>query len=231
MKYIVYLTKCLENNKIYIGVHQTNDPDVFDGYLANGVRVNVPSSYIAGKTPFQKAVVKYGTDQFIRSTIEVFDVPEQAYELERKLVNKEFLNRTDTYNIKLGGEGGCPEVLKRKVYMYDLDGNYECEFATVYECNKYFFPCATSGGHVPRAIKLGHQMMGHQLSYEKVPNMPKFIAKRGSHCPRRVGRFNDSGELVQEYESVRQCHESGYKNLSRALKLGIKTKGYYFKYI
>ena len=32
MKYIVYLTTNLVNNKIYIGVHQTDNPDVFDGY-------------------------------------------------------------------------------------------------------------------------------------------------------------------------------------------------------
>ena len=35
MKYIVYLTKNLKSkvgelNKIYIGVHQTNDPNTFD---------------------------------------------------------------------------------------------------------------------------------------------------------------------------------------------------------
>ena len=34
MKYLVYLTVCKPNGKIYIGVHQTSDPDVFDNYLA-----------------------------------------------------------------------------------------------------------------------------------------------------------------------------------------------------
>ena len=33
MNYIVYKTTCLINNKIYVGVHHTNNPDVFDGYL------------------------------------------------------------------------------------------------------------------------------------------------------------------------------------------------------
>ena len=32
MKYIVYKTTCLVNNKIYIGVHQTYNPDIFDGF-------------------------------------------------------------------------------------------------------------------------------------------------------------------------------------------------------
>lgn len=37
MKYIVYKTTCLVNNKIYVGVHQTYNPDIFDGYLGRGL--------------------------------------------------------------------------------------------------------------------------------------------------------------------------------------------------
>lgn len=33
MKYIVYRTTCLINNKIYVGVHHTDDPNIFDGYM------------------------------------------------------------------------------------------------------------------------------------------------------------------------------------------------------
>ena len=32
MKYIVYQTTSKINNKIYIGVHKTENPDVFDGF-------------------------------------------------------------------------------------------------------------------------------------------------------------------------------------------------------
>ena len=42
MKYIVYLTKNKESkingiNRIYVGVHKTENPNVFDGYRACGV--------------------------------------------------------------------------------------------------------------------------------------------------------------------------------------------------
>ena len=50
MKYILYLTLCLENNKIYIGVHKTENPDIFDEYIGCGVRIGVPSSYNDGNT-------------------------------------------------------------------------------------------------------------------------------------------------------------------------------------
>ena len=102
MKFIVYLTLCTANGKIYIGVHKTN-PDIFDGYLGCGVYIKSPYSYKKSKTPFQYAVNKYGVDKFKRITLGVFDTKEEAFNLERQLVNEEFLKRKDTYNLKEGG--------------------------------------------------------------------------------------------------------------------------------
>lgn len=231
MTFIVYLTVCTTNNKIYVGVHQTEDPNVFDGYLGNGVRVSAPASYKSSKTPFQYAVNKYGPNKFKRITLKTFDTKEEAYAFEASIVDDAFLQRPDTYNIKLGGEGGCPEVLKKKVYMYDLDGNFVKEFDTVYDCNKYLHPTAVNGGHIPRAIKLGHVVDNYQFSYEKLPYMKKYERKPGCHIPKKVGRFNEDAELLETYESYAACFKAGYKNLSRALKQGIKCKGFYFKYI
>lgn len=56
MKYIVYLTTNIKNNKIYVGVHGTETPYKFDGYLGNGVNRNNPSSIKNPKEPFQYAV-------------------------------------------------------------------------------------------------------------------------------------------------------------------------------
>jgi hypothetical protein len=44
MKYIVYLTTNLESkinglNRIYVGVHETENPEVFDGYIGCGVKI------------------------------------------------------------------------------------------------------------------------------------------------------------------------------------------------
>lgn len=177
MKYIVYLTICTANNKIYVGVHKTENPDIFDGYIGNGVRVNVPASYKRSKTPFQFAVNKYGVKKFRRTIIQIFDNENDAYALERSIVTEQFIKRADTYNVKLGGEGSCPEILKTKVYMYDINGEFVREFDTTADCNRYFDKNAKSGGHVPRAIRLGHLFHGYQLSYEKLPYMKKFKPK------------------------------------------------------
>jgi len=39
-KWIVYLTTNLVNKKIYVGVHKTLTPDVFDGYIGCGINIH-----------------------------------------------------------------------------------------------------------------------------------------------------------------------------------------------
>ena len=73
MKYIVYLTTNTKNKKIYVGVHQTINPDIFDGYIGCGVKISSPSTYKNSKTPFQFAVNKHGVDSFRRATLKIFD--------------------------------------------------------------------------------------------------------------------------------------------------------------
>ena len=103
MKYIVYQTINKVNNKIYIGVHGTQHENIFDGYIGCGVDIYRPASYLNPKTPFQWAVKKYGPKAFTRTTLQIFDNEEDAYTLEAKLVNKEFVQRHDVYNLELGG--------------------------------------------------------------------------------------------------------------------------------
>jgi hypothetical protein len=83
-KYIVYLTINVVNLKIYIGVHKTNTPYEFDGYLGCGVKVN--ATLKNPTTPFQYAVKKYGSKNFKRHTLSIFDTKEEAYNLEKQLV-------------------------------------------------------------------------------------------------------------------------------------------------
>ena len=102
MKYIVYKTTCLANNKIYIGVHKTKDPDIFDGYLGCGVEVGYSLSN--PKTAFQRAIKKHGYNNFKRETLFIFDSEIDAYSKEAEIVNIEFVKRRDTYNSCVGGK-------------------------------------------------------------------------------------------------------------------------------
>lgn len=87
--FIVYKTTNIINQKIYIGVHeQENDDD----YLGSGLHL-------------KRAVRKYGKENFKRETLYEFSSREDAFEMETYLVNKCFVERGDTYNMKIGGKG------------------------------------------------------------------------------------------------------------------------------
>ena len=136
MKYIVYLTTNIVNGKIYIGVHETENPNIFDNYLGNGVFSNRPKTYQICKTAFQCAVTKYGPDKFRRKTLKIFDTLEEALLLEKELVTKDFIKRTDVYNIALGG--GIPPKLNKIIYQYDLKGNFIKEWESIVSITTYY---------------------------------------------------------------------------------------------
>ena len=238
MKYIVYQTVCKVNNKIYIGVHCTNNPDGFDGYIGCGVRINCPASYNNPKTPFQYAVKKYGTSNFIRTTLAKFDTEQEAYNLEKQIVNKEFLEREDVYNLVEGGKFSI--VPKNKIYMYDLEGNFEKEFEGVNEAVRFINPNHDhkGGSHITRAIKQGHQYHGHQFSYEKVEKLKNLTLHRSMNSVEKpytggkVGKYDDNGNLLEIYETMTDCVKAGYKN-AKLVALGQRKhcKGFIFKYL
>lgn len=80
MKYIVYRTTCLINNKIYVGVHHTDDPNIFDGYLGRGLWKN-HTRYIKNPiAPFHYAVRKYGVENFKREVLFIYPYNKEARE-------------------------------------------------------------------------------------------------------------------------------------------------------
>lgn len=96
MKYIVFLTTNLSN--IYIGIHATEDPSIFDGYLGDGIYVNQANTFKYPKTPLQYAVKKYGTDKFTRLTLGVYNTTQAALTKYRQVVESEFIKLDHVYN-------------------------------------------------------------------------------------------------------------------------------------
>jgi hypothetical protein len=72
MNYIVYKTTCLINNKIYVGVHRTEDPNTFDGYLGRGLWKTQTRYVKTPIAPFHYAVKKYGVENFKRETLFIY---------------------------------------------------------------------------------------------------------------------------------------------------------------
>lgn len=226
-KYIVYQTINIINNKIYIGVHKTENPDVFDGYIGNGVNINWPSSYMDPKYPFQKAVKKYGTSNFRRSTLYIFNSKEEAFDKERELVNYDFVNRKDTYNCILGGNLRPLYYNRNNVYQYDEQGLLLKKWDDVFDVSSFFGIWKES---VYSAISTKNRLMGYYWSYNTSINILEYS---NPNKARRVYKYNENGKCIEIYDSIQQAaKENGYKacNLFNRIKEYSLTKGNYYSF-
>ena len=91
MYYLIYKITNNVNNKIYIGKHQTEDKN--DDYMGSGKIL-------------KKAIEKYGLDKFTKEILFECDSLDEMNQKEAEIVDEEFVSRLDTYNVKLGGDGG-----------------------------------------------------------------------------------------------------------------------------
>lgn len=248
-KYIVYQTTNIVNNKIYIGIHQTATLD-FDGYLGNGVYINKLSKLKNPKTLFQKAVKKYGASSFKRTTLKVCETLEDALDLERWLVDENFVKRPDTYNMILGGHEIQPTNSK-SVYIYDKYGNFVKEFPSYQKASLFIYGTEKNTGNISRAIKSGIFCGDYQVNNIKVDFMKDYESYKDSTYsklinqfknkegieknfgnPKKVGQFDLDGNLITTYKSLGECKRAGFTNAQGVIEgTRKKCKGFIFKYI
>lgn len=231
-KYIVYKTTNLVNNKIYIGVHKTSDPNHFDGYLGCGVINTQPYTYQYAKTAFQFAVKKHGPNNFVRHTLAIFNTEEEAFELEEQLVNEEFLARDDVYNMILGGKGGVLISQRLKVYQYDLEGNYLNEYLSF----------ADAGLSVNRdytlisyAVRKKCKAANYYWNTDKVEKLDLSQYNQGDNHKIQITCYLANGDFYQTFESQKQCVTQlgvSNSNIKNSCILGnCVSNKYYFSYI
>lgn len=229
MKYIVYLTinfksKINGKYKIYIGVHKTENPDIFDGYLGCGVYEQQISTYKYPKTPFQCAVKKYGPAAFKRITLFEFDSPEEAYKKEEDLVTTEFIKQSHVYNVVVGGicnNNGIP------LYQFDLDGNLVKKWEYSKDAFEFYGYPATKF-HAPIYGK--YKFLNSYWSYSECININDCITKESQ----TVYLYNKDGKLLQEFSSQSECAKflnTTCANINKNIKLeSLCQKQYYISY-
>ena len=136
MYYYLYKITNTINDNIYIGVHSTNNLN--DGYFGSGKILML-------------AVKKYGKTIFKKEILEFFNSAEDMFNAERNIVNEEFVNRSDTYNIKEGGLGNTSngskklwentkyreKVITRSLSKFWNDPEHKAKLQKVYQTEKY----------------------------------------------------------------------------------------------
>lgn len=90
MYYTAYKITNINTNKIYIGVHRTENLN--DNYMGSG-------KYLVS------AIKKHGKNSFRKTILRIFDNEKEMLDYERSVVTKDFCLREDTYNIRAGADG------------------------------------------------------------------------------------------------------------------------------
>lgn len=203
MKYIVYLTTNLKSkingiNRIYCGVHQTEDPSIFDGYIGCGVYINQPSTYMYPKTPFQYAVKKYGTQSFKREILFIYDTEKEAYKKEEEIVNIDFIKQDHVYNACLGGISGKPY---KTLYQFDLQGKLVKVWTLSKEAYEFY--------NIPiekfeYAIHDKHPLVDSFWSTSPNIDVTEYSTKAWG-SPEVTYLYTKNGKLLKEFESRLDC--------------------------
>lgn len=226
-KYIVYLTINLCNGKFYIGVHRTN-PEVFDGYIGNSVyRQNQATKDYA----FHRAVRKYGYENFKRNTLAIFPDTEQgreeAFALEKILVNENTLKNKNCYNTALGGRESKCEDLMKTVYQFDLNGNFLRSFSCARDAALFISP--DNQDNIRVAIKnnclgLTSSSYGYYWSYKK-----EFIQNNKLIKP--VAQYTMSGKFLRTYRSITEAEiQLSLNSINQAISKKGSAGGYQWRY-
>lgn len=231
-KYIFYVTVNLCNGKLYFGVHRTN-PNIFDGYIGCGI---MNQNTANGNQALHKAVRKYGYENFKRTTIKIFpdteEGKEQAFKLEKIIVNEVLLKSKNVYNMITGGESGTSIDNVKTIYMYDLKGEYLRSFkgasnAATYLAEKLGM---TDIYTITKAIRnncleISNSSYGYYFSYQKKFNY------NNSKRKRKVAQYTLNGKFLRSWDSISEA-ERYFKigTIEQACSKKCASSGYQWRY-
>ena len=157
---------------------------------------------------FYKAILKYGWDNFDHIVIIDNISKEMACEIEKQLIKKyKSTEKQFGYNLATGGDGGATmvgekHILSKKVFRYDLDGNYIDEWINAQNASKELNICVSDIHAVARReIK---QAGGFQWSYTKVDCLEKYPGHWGFNKKQypKIYQINFDGVLVHIHDDI-----------------------------
>ena len=167
--HFTYQTKNLINGKTYVGVHSTDD--LADGYIGSG-------------KVLKQAIKKYGKSNFVCTPLSFFDTRKEAYEEEKYIVDKNWVNESSNYNQCVGGEGG----VKWRPFG-ELNPNYQKNTSD------------------ETKNKISKSLTGLDAPWKRLPKSEESNKKRSESCPHKVKvyQYDFDGNFIMEHESVTAC--------------------------
>ena len=193
MFYYLYRITNKVNNKIYVGVHMTNN--INDGYMGSG-RV------------IKSAIEKHGIDNFHKDILEFFENAETMYAKEKEVVTDEFLLREDVYNLRRGGHGGFEYINKNKLHGFsDRETARKGRAAT----DDLMFQ---RYGENWRSVlgKLGAEVMAENLR-KKIDEKPEFLESLKKNAKRASDAARNLASAEKRRNTLRAIgHQQGSKN-------------------
>lgn len=211
MKYIVYCTINLLNDKFYVGVHETENPDVFDGYLGNQVKVNCPNTFMRPRSAFQFAVKKFGTKSFKRITLFVYDTLEEAYRKEREIVNKEFIESDYNYNYVIN------ERSLDSINQFNISGKLIKHWRTIEEAAE-FYNCSVK--LIKNQMNRKYKLFDSYWSKNKSIDVNEYSEGKPV---KTVYKYTEKGKLISELTDVTN-------EIINAIKTQDLLNGYFYSF-
>lgn len=225
MKYIVFCTINQKDNRILVGIHETKDPSIFDGYIGDMVYINQNSTFMYPKTPFQCAVKKYGVQSFKRVTLYVFNTLKEAYNQYECIVNNSFIRQDFTYNgfiPTLTVEGG--KEYKGSIYQFNLDGTLIKEWKSINDIMKFY---NRTKAKIISAITFKHMFLNYYWSMHNFIDIKNYNPKDTTKV---IHLYTLGGKWLREFTSLEECSEFlkvDIKTILEAVKTQHKIGNYY----
>ena len=157
-KFLIYKSTNQCNQKFYIGKHETIN--LHDGYLGSGIAI-------------KSAVKKYGSENFKKEILYIFESKDLMDSKEKELLTEELLNTPLCYNIALGGQGGnLGERVNAKIgetMSRILTGSKKTEEhkKAIQEAKKSYKPTEYTIEKIKNTAKMNYQNMSKDLRSKK----------------------------------------------------------------
>ncbi len=189
MHYIYKIENRL-NSKIYIGQTINHEKRMREHIYGRKSKNSI----------IDKAIKKYGKENFEFEIIDTTCNQEEADFLERKYIKEYSALKPYGYNILIGGRNQQGAWNQRKVYMYDLTGKFIREFDSCSEIERWSDSFYLTRGIADCCKNNRRKYKDRIFRYSKCKVIP-YTKPKSERC-QTVYQFDKTGKLLSKFYSL-----------------------------